>query len=101
MDDSGSGGGAMTVRTEHQDHPRSWAAGELVRGLRVAAPPAEGSTPTAAVLLVRCDTREGGSEWILRATDGVGDEELLGALTARVEQLKTRLLARYEAGAEA
>ena len=100
----------VTGRTHHHP-PRSWAAGELVRGLRVAAPLPEGAAPTAALLLVRCDTGESGADgaggsrgedgggWILRATEGVGDEELLGALTARVEQLKARLLARYAAEA--
>ena len=49
------------------------------------------------IVLVKCLDEEGGPSWAFRTTAGINDEELLGALTVRIEILKRELLADYSA----
>ncbi|HMM96243.1 hypothetical protein [Phycicoccus sp.] len=50
----------------------------------------------AGIILVKCIDDEGGSTWAFRTTDGMNDEELLGALTVRTDLLRKDLLQSYE-----
>ncbi|MDP9396166.1 MAG: hypothetical protein M3Q27_18675 [Actinomycetota bacterium] len=70
-------------------------AESLVRGLRAAWPLPEGWTPVAAIFLIKCLDKDGEPTWAFRMTDGLSEEELLGALTIRMELLKTDLLEQY------
>lgn len=54
-------------------------------------------TPLAAVVLVKCLDEDGSPTWGFRTTDGLNDEELLGALTIRKELLRRELLDAYGA----
>lgn len=63
-------------------------------GLSVHALP-QGWTPVAAIVLVKCIDEDGQPTWAFRTTDGVNDEELLGALTVRSDLLRRELLDSY------
>jgi hypothetical protein len=80
---AGTGGNAGGGADE-----RAWAAGEVVRGLRVRAPLPAGAVPEAAILLVKCSDASGRTPWTFRATEGLSVEEIVGALSIRLEQLK-------------
>ncbi|GAA1258900.1 hypothetical protein GCM10009677_07190 [Sphaerisporangium rubeum] len=68
--------------------------GEALSGLTVAPLP-EGWTALGAIVLVKCFDEEGRSSWAFRRTDGLNDEELLGALTVRTDLLRRELLDAY------
>lgn len=70
------------------------AAGDLLRGLHFEGLP-DGWTPVDAVVLVKCFDEEGLPTWAFRTTDGMNDEELLGALTIRQELQRKKLLSEY------
>ena len=61
----------------------------------VIAPLPEGWTPLEGVVLVKCLDDEGRSAWAFRTTDGVNDEELLGALLVRYELAKQETVDLY------
>ncbi|MEU9835813.1 hypothetical protein AB0D67_30120, partial [Streptosporangium sp. NPDC048047] len=50
---------------------------------------------TGAIVLVKCLDEEGHSSWAFRTTDGLSDEELLGALTVRTDLLRRKLYHDY------
>ena len=54
-----------------------------------------GWTPLEGILLVKCLDEEGRSSWAFRATKGLNDEELLGALTVRTDLLRRDLVASF------
>ncbi|RAY13838.1 hypothetical protein DPM19_18500 [Actinomadura craniellae] len=70
------------------------AIGEALAGIKVL-PLLEGWTALAAIVLVKCIDEEGRPSWAFRTTDGLNDEELLGALTVRTDMLRRDLLASY------
>lgn len=70
--------------------------GEALAGIRVRPLP-EGWTAIAAVVLVKCFDEEGHSSWAFRTTDGLNEEELLGALTVRTDLLRRDLLKSFGA----
>lgn len=55
-----------------------------------------GWTPLEGVVLVKCLDEEGHSSWAFRATRGLNDEELLGALLVRYELAKRETVQMYE-----
>jgi hypothetical protein len=69
--------------------------GEALAGMRLVPLPA-GWTALAAVVLVKCLDEEGRASWAFRTTDGLNDEELLGALVVRTDLLRRELLDAYE-----
>jgi hypothetical protein len=46
-------------------------------------------------VLFKCLDEEGNSSWAFRATKGLNDEELLGALTVRIDLLRRQLVASF------
>lgn len=58
-----------------------------------ALPP--GWTPLAAIVLVKCIDEDGDPTWAFRTPEGLNDEELLGALTVRLDILRKELLELY------
>lgn len=77
------------------DEEEPIAIGEALAGLKVVPLP-EGWTGLAAIVLVKCLDDEGHSSWSFRVTDGLNEEELLGALTVRTDMLRRDLLESYE-----
>lgn len=55
----------------------------------------EGWTPVAGIILVKCIDEDGDPTWAFRTTDGLNDEELLGALTVRTDLLRHELTRSY------
>ena len=55
----------------------------------------EGWTPLEGIVLVKCLDADGEPSWAFRTTSGLNDEELLGALTIRLELLKEETLDMY------
>ncbi|MER6509292.1 hypothetical protein ABT158_20880 [Nonomuraea sp. NPDC001636] len=76
--------------TEEREVP----VGEALNGLDVYPLP-EGWTALGAIVLVKCLDEEGHSSWAFRTTDGLSDEELLGALTVRTDLLRRKLYEAY------
>lgn len=68
--------------------------GQALNGLNVYPLP-EGWTALGAIVLVKCLDEEGRSSWAFRTTDGLSDEELLGALTVRTDLLRRKLYDDY------
>ncbi|MFC4591278.1 hypothetical protein [Sphaerisporangium corydalis] len=68
--------------------------GDALAGLAVPALP-EGWTALGAIILVKCFDDEGRSSWAFRRTDGLNDEELLGALMVRTDLLRRELYEAY------
>jgi hypothetical protein len=68
--------------------------GEALAGL-VVSPLPEGWTALGAIILVKCFDDEGRSSWAFRRTDGLNDEELLGALMVRTDLLRRELYEAY------
>ena len=66
----------------------------LGTGFRVPALP-DGWTPLEGIVLVKCLDDEGHPTWAFRATGGLNDEELLGALTVRLELAKRETVSQY------
>ena len=69
-------------------------AAEVLAGLEFHVLPEKWS-PLEAIVLVKCLDDDGGPSWAFRTTPGMNDEELLGALTVRIEILKRELLRGY------
>lgn len=67
---------------------------EVLKGLHIHPLPA-GWTALEGIVLVKCLDDEGNSSWAFRTTDGLNDEELLGALTIRSDLLRRELLESY------
>ncbi len=49
----------------------------------------------SAIVLVKCLDEDGEPTWAFRTTDGLNDEELLGALTVRIDLLRSELVEGY------
>ncbi|PZG41995.1 hypothetical protein C1I98_20460 [Spongiactinospora gelatinilytica] len=73
--------------------------GQALNGLNVYPLP-QGWTALAAIVLVKCLDEEGRSTWAFRTTDGLNDEELLGALTVRTDLLRHKLYDAYTSDAD-
>ena len=69
---------------------------QLLDGLTFEGLPL-GWKPMAATLLVKCLDENGDAVWSFRTSEEhVSDEELLGVLSLRIHQLRTRLLEEYD-----
>jgi hypothetical protein len=69
--------------------------GDVLRGLAIDPVP-ESWTPLDAVCMVKCLNEDGRPMWAYRATGGINDEELLGALVMAIELLKSDMLSTWE-----
>jgi hypothetical protein len=67
---------------------------DLMRGLSFLPLPS-GWTPVDAIVMVKCIDEEGHPTWAYRTTESINDEELLGALTVRLELQKQKVLQDY------
>jgi hypothetical protein len=76
------------------DDAKRIPVGEALPGLSVHSLP-DGWTPLSAIVLVKCLDEDGHSSWAFRTTDGLNDEELLGALTIRTDLLRQELSAAF------
>lgn len=56
----------------------------------------DGHRAVAAILLVKTLDQDGLEGWSYRTTDGLTEEEMLGALVVRTEMAKQNLLAEFE-----
>lgn len=64
---------------------------DVLPGVEVSALP-DGWTPLEAAFLVKCLGEDGSPKWALRMTNGINEEELLGALVIHTELLKKDML---------
>ena len=69
---------------------------EVLRGITIHPLP-EGWSPLEGIVLVKCLDEDGHPLWAFRTTAGLNDEELLGALTVRLELLRAELLEAFSA----
>ena len=67
---------------------------QALYGLAVHPLPS-GWTPISAIVLVKCIDEDGDATWAFRTTDGLNEEELLGALTVRTDLLRRELVESY------
>jgi hypothetical protein len=66
-------------------------AGQALQGLTMGALP-ERWTPLEALVVVKCRAEHGSPKWAMRFTDGINEEELLGALVLHTDLLKQDML---------
>jgi hypothetical protein len=76
------------------DHDDRVTIGSVVPNLRIGPLP-EGWTPVAGIVLVKCIDHEGDPTWAFRTTEGLNDEELLGALVVRTDLLRAEVREAY------
>jgi hypothetical protein len=69
---------------------------QVLAGLQLHPLP-EGWAPLEGIVLVKCLDQEGHPSWAFRTTAGLNDEELLGALTVRMDLLRKELLEAFSA----
>lgn len=60
---------------------------DVLSGLSIGSLP-EGWTPQEALIMVKCLAEDGAPKWAMRMTDGINEEELLGALVLHSLLLK-------------
>ena len=65
--------------------------GDVLRGLSISALP-EGWTALETLCMVKCLGEDGSPKWAMRMSDGINEEELLGALVIHTELLKKDML---------
>jgi hypothetical protein len=65
--------------------------GEVLRGPTVSALP-ESWTSLEAICMIKCLGEDGSPKWAMRMTDGINEEELLGALVIHTDLLKRACL---------
>jgi hypothetical protein len=70
---------------------------DQVMGGMFLHPLPDGWTPLEGIVLIKCLDETGAPSWAFRTTEGLNDEELLGALTVRIELLRRELLEDYTA----
>ncbi len=66
----------------------------LGSGFRLLRMP-EGWTALEGIVLVKCLDDEGSPTWAFRETEGINDEEIIGALTVQLELWKARTIELY------
>jgi hypothetical protein len=82
------------VISGYQKESRRAPIENVLKGIDIRPLP-RGWTPLEGIVLVKCLDEEGHPSWALRTTDGMNDEELLGALTVRIDLLRKELLQAY------
>jgi hypothetical protein len=86
-------------RADVSDQMKREPVAEVLRGLHIHPLPA-GWTALEGIVLLKCLDADGNSSWAFRTTDGLNDEELLGALTVRIDLLRRELLESYSSDDE-
>jgi hypothetical protein len=76
---------------EPDDEDQRRPIAEAVDGLQIHPLP-HGWTALEGIVLVKCLDEEGHPSWAFRTTAGLNDEELLGAMTVRIDLLRRELL---------
>lgn len=64
-------------------------------GFRVP-PLLPGWTALEGIVLVKCLNADGRSSWAFRETEGLNDEELIGALTVQLDLMRQRVIEMYD-----
>lgn len=55
-----------------------------------------GWTALEGIVLVKCLNADGRSSWAFRETEGLNDEELIGALTVQLDLAQKQVVEMYE-----
>ena len=55
----------------------------------------DGWTPLDGILLIKCLDEEGHSSWAFRETQGLNEEETIGALTVQLDILRERVVDKF------
>jgi hypothetical protein len=67
-----------------------------VLGPQFQVPPLlDGWTALDGIVLVKCLNAEGRSAWAFRETEGLNEEEIIGALTVQLDLMRERTKALY------
>ena len=64
-------------------------------GFRVP-PLLDGWTALEGILLVKCLDAQGRSSWAFRETEGLNEEEVIGALTVQLDLMRQRVVAQFD-----
>jgi hypothetical protein len=65
--------------------------GDVLRGVTVTALP-DGWTPLEALCMIKCLDEDGKPKWAMRLSEGINEEELLGAMVIHTDLLKRDML---------
>ena len=65
--------------------------GDVLRRVAITALP-EGWTPLEALCMVKCLDGDGNPKWAMRLSEGINEEELLGAMVIHTALLKRDML---------
>ena len=68
----------------------------LGSGFSVAALP-EGWTPLEGIVLVKCLDEDGRETWSFRHTEGLSDEEAIGALVVQLDMIREQVVDQFRA----
>ena len=68
---------------------------EVLRGIEVGPLP-DSWTPLEAACMIKCLDEDGNPSWVLRRSDGIDDQELLGTHLLHFELLKSDLLEAWD-----
>ncbi len=83
-----------TMAMDHSDQDRK-PIEQVLGGLHIHPLPA-GWTALEGIVLLKCLDEDGHASWAFRTTSGLNDEELLGALTVRIDLLRKELLESFQ-----
>ena len=68
--------------------------GDVLTGVQIREIPEKWAVVEAFVVL-KCLDENGSPAWLMRATRGLADEELLGALLVHAEVVKAEIVSQY------
>lgn len=65
--------------------------GDALRGVTITSLP-DGWTPLESLCMVKCLDEDGKPKWAFRMSDGINDEEMLGAMVLHTEMFKKEMM---------
>ena len=69
--------------------------GEVLGSAFQVPPLLTGWTALDGIVLVKCLNENGRSTWAFRETEGLNEEEVIGALTVQLDLMRERVKAQY------
>lgn len=78
-----------------EDASESRPIGEVLGSAFQVPPLLKGWTALDGIVLVKCLNENGRSAWAFRETEGLNEEEVIGALTVQLDLMRERVRAQY------
>jgi len=78
-----------------EDESYSRPIGEVLGSGFQVPPLLKGWTALDGVVLVKCLNEKGRSTWAFRETEGLNEEEVIGALTVQLDLMRERVKSQY------